>query len=139
MPTILNHIPNTLTLVRLFLIAPFLFFLFQHAYLAAFYTFIISGMTDCLDGWLARHFHWQSFLGSLLDPLADKLLVMASIFSIAWIGLLPWWLVFLVVFRDITISLGALAWYLFIQDQIKFEPTNISKFNTLFQLLLITF
>ncbi|HAT9653444.1 TPA: CDP-alcohol phosphatidyltransferase family protein, partial [Legionella pneumophila subsp. pneumophila] len=108
---ILKHIPNTLTLLRLVLIAPFLMYLFHHEYVKAFYIFIAAGLTDGLDGWLARHFQWQSFFGSFVDPLADKLLVASSFISLALLNSLPWWLVLLVFLRDFTISMGVLAWY----------------------------
>lgn len=135
---ILKYIPNTLSAIRLALIIPFLLFLSQAEYRHAFYVFILAGFTDGLDGWLARYFHWQSFLGSLIDPLADKLLIATSFISLAIIGSLPWWLVILVFLRDVTISVGALAWYWLIQHEVHFSPTNLSKLNTFFQLALLT-
>lgn len=113
-------------------------YLYHAEYAAAFYTFILAGFTDGLDGWLARHFHWQSLFGSFVDPLADKLLVASSFISLALIGSLPWWLVILVFLRDFTISLGVMAWFWFIQRKIDFEPTLLSKFNTTLQLALVT-
>lgn len=135
---ILKYIPNTLSAVRLALIIPFLTFLSQSEYKHAFYIFILAGFTDGLDGWLARYFHWQSFFGSLIDPLADKLLIASSFISLAMIGILPWWLVILVFLRDLTISLGAMAWYCWIQREVHFRPSNLSKLNTFFQLTLLT-
>lgn len=135
---ILRHIPNALTLIRLVLIAPFLVLLYQQEYVNAFYIFILAGFTDGLDGWLARYFHWQSFFGAFVDPLADKLLIAASFISLALIGSLPWWLVILVFSRDLTISFGVLAWYWLIQRKLDFKPTNLSKINTMFQLALLT-
>lgn len=135
---ILRHIPNVLTLIRLALIAPFLVFLYQQDYVNAFYIFILAGFTDGLDGWLARHFHWQSLFGSFIDPLADKLLIASSFISLALIGILPWWLVLLVFLRDMTISFGVVAWYWFIQRKLDFKPTNLSKINTILQLALLT-
>lgn len=135
---ILRHIPNALTLTRLVLIAPFLVFIYQKEYNNALYTFILAGCTDGLDGWLARHFHWQSLFGSLTDPLADKLLIATSFISLALIGKLPWWLVILVFSRDLTISFGALAWYWFVQRKLDFKPTPLSKINTVLQLTLLT-
>jgi cardiolipin synthase len=135
---ILKHIPNALTLFRLGLIAPFLVFLSQHQYLNAFYIFILAGFTDGLDGWVARYFNWQSPLGSFIDPLADKLLVASSFISLALLGELPWWIVILVFLRDLTISLGVMAWYWFIQRKLDFEPSLLSKINTSLQLSLVT-
>lgn len=133
----LKFIPNVLTFARLILVLPFLMFLYQREYRMALYIFFIAGITDGLDGWLARHFHWQTTLGRLIDPMADKLLVTASFISLALIGQLPWWLVILVFARDITISLGALAWNLLIQRKLDFVPTFLSKVNTAVQLTLV--
>lgn len=135
---ILKHIPNALTLFRLALIVPFLMYLFHHEYVSAFYTFFLAGFTDGLDGWIARHFNWKSLFGSFADPAADKLLVASSFISLALIGSLPWWLVILVFLRDVTISMGVVLWYFFIQRKLDFEPTLLSKFNTTFQLALVT-
>lgn len=135
---ILKHIPNALTVLRLILIVPFLVYLYHKNYLGAFYVFMLAGFTDGFDGWLARHFSWQSFFGSFMDPLADKLLIASSFISLALIGQLPWWLVILVFLRDLTISMGVLAWYWFIQRQLGFEPTRLSKINTTLQLALVT-
>ncbi len=135
---ILRHIPNTLTLIRLVLIVPFIWSLYHHLYQYAFYIFILAGFTDGIDGWLARYFHWQSLLGSFIDPLSDKLLIATSFISLAILGKLPWWLVILVFLRDLTISFGVLAWYWFIQRKLDFKPTALSKINTFFQLTLLT-
>ncbi|KTD64743.1 phosphatidylglycerophosphate synthase [Legionella spiritensis] len=135
---ILKHTPNALTFLRLILIIPFLAYLYQRSYVNAFYIFLLAGVTDGIDGWLARHFNWQSLLGSFIDPLADKLLVASSFISLALIGRLPWWLVILVFLRDLTISIGVLAWFWLIQRKIDFEPTRLSKINTTLQLALVT-
>ncbi|WED43136.1 CDP-alcohol phosphatidyltransferase family protein [Legionella cardiaca] len=134
----LKYIPNALTLFRFILIVPFLVFLYDKEYARAFYIFLIAGLTDGFDGWLARCFHWQSPIGSFIDPLADKLLVASSFISLALIGSLPWWLVILVFLRDLTISFGVLAWFWFIQRRLDFEPTMLSKINTSLQLILVT-
>lgn len=135
---ILRQIPNALTLTRLILIAPFLVFLYHQEYTNAFYTFILAGFTDALDGWLARSFHWQSPFGSFVDPIADKLLIASSVISLALIGCIPWWLVMLIFLRDITISVGVLAWLWLIKRKPDFKPTYLSKINTVLQLGLVT-
>lgn len=134
---ILKNLPNALTISRLILIVPFLVFLYQHAYINAFYTFILAGFTDALDGWLARNFHWQSQFGTYVDPMADKLLIASSFLSLALLGKLPWWIVILVFLRDLTISFGALAWCWFIRQKPDFKPTYLSKVNTVLQLALV--
>ncbi|HVT62731.1 MAG TPA: CDP-alcohol phosphatidyltransferase family protein [Legionellaceae bacterium] len=134
---ILKQIPNILTLIRLLLVLPFLLCLFHHEFVLAFYIFMIAGITDALDGWLARGFAWQSNFGKLLDPMADKLLIASSFISLAILSILPWWLVILVFARDLTISLGVLAWYMLIPKKPDLKPTYISKINTVMQLILV--
>ncbi len=135
----LRNLPNALSLIRCMLIVPFLIFFHQHNYLSAFVVFLIAGFTDAFDGWLARSFHWQSAFGSFVDPIADKLLITASFLSLAYIGALPWGLVILVFLRDLTISIGVLAWYGLVHKHLEFRPTYLSKINTVMQLSLVTF
>ena len=135
----LKYLPNAFSLTRLLLIAPFLMYLHSQNYTAALYTFLFAGLTDGLDGWLARHFNWQSRFGSFIDPVADKLLIASSFISFALMGELPWWLVSLVFCRDLTISLGVMAWQRFIPQRLDFKPTWLSKINTFLQLTLIIF
>ncbi len=135
---ILKYIPNALTIMRLILILPFLTSLYQHAFAPAFYIFLTAGCTDALDGWIARSFKWQSAFGSFIDPLADKFLIVSSFVSLAYLEELPWWLVSLVFMRDITIFMGILVWFWFVQRKLNFEPTFLSKINTVLQLTLIT-
>ena len=135
---ILKNIPNALSVTRLILIAPILLFFYHQAYTYAFYTCMLAGITDCLDGWLARYFNWQSKFGRFIDPLADKLLITASFMALAWLGKLPYWLVILVFARDLTIALGVLAWYWLIRTEVNFCPTYLSKINTSLQLAVVT-
>tara|TARA_Y100000588_G_scaffold362546_1_gene424358 strand:+ start:2759 stop:3319 length:561 start_codon:yes stop_codon:yes gene_type:complete len=135
----LKQIPNVLTASRFVLTGPFLFFLLSHNYKAAFYIFFIAGISDALDGFLARYFNWQTPLGSFIDPLADKLLITASFVSLAMLGHLPMWLMILVLCRDFSIGLGLLVWRFFIRKKIVYSPTMLSKCNTIFQLSLLTF
>lgn len=134
---LLRYIPNILTFLRLFLIVPFLICFYGKHYEDTFYIFVFAGCTDGIDGWLARYCHWQSFVGSFVDPLADKLLVASSFIALATIGKLPWWLVGLVFLRDLTLSIGVVMWYRFVQRHLVFAPTLLSKCNTACQLLLV--
>ncbi len=136
---VLKYLPNAFSLTRLMLIVPFLFYLYQEHYAAALYIFLVAGITDGIDGWIARLFNWQTRFGSLIDPIADKLLIASSFISLALLKQLPWWLVSLVFFRDLTISLGVMAWQRFIPQRIDFKPTWLSKINTFLQLTLIIF
>jgi len=135
----LKYLPNAFTLTRLLLIVPFLLNLQQRHYANALYLFLFAGITDAIDGWLARAFHWQSRFGSFIDPLADKLLIASSFVSLAYIGQLPWWLVSLVFFRDLTISCGVMVWQRFVPQRLDFKPTLLSKLNTVLQLTLVIF
>lgn len=112
-------------------------FLYQKQYEEAFYTFFLAGLTDGFDGLLARRFGWQSVFGSCLDPLADKLLIASSFIALALLSILPWWLVILVLLRDMTLLFGALAWLRFIRLRVEFTPTNLSKINTTLQIMLV--
>jgi len=137
--TMLKNIPNALTAFRLLLIIPFLVSLYRQAYPSAFYLYLLAGVTDGIDGWLARLYKWQSNLGSFIDPLADKLLIASSFISLALLSILPWWLVILVFMRDLTISMGVMAWYWFVATEIELKRTLMSKFNTAIQITLVTF
>lgn len=134
---ILRNLPNAMTLMRLFLIMPFLYFLSQQKYVDAFYLFVVAGLTDALDGWLARCFRWQSAFGTLIDPIADKLLIASSFIALAIMGHMPWWLVVLVFLRDLAITLGVYAWYIVMEQRPILSPTYLSKINTVMQLILV--
>jgi cardiolipin synthase len=102
----------------------------------ALILFVIAGVTDSLDGWLAKRFHWQSRLGEILDPLADKLLLVSSYITFAWLELLPTWFVVCIILRDVIIVLGGVLYRIFFGNVI-IAPTYISKLNTLMQIVLI--
>lgn len=133
----LKQIPNALTIIRLILIAPFLICIFHQQFAYAFYICLMAAVSDVLDGRLARWFAWQTDLGKIIDPLADKLLIATSFISLAYLNLLPWWLVVLIFARDCIISFGFLAWCLFIPKKPDLKPTNISKMNTVLQMSLV--
>ncbi len=129
-------IPNLITLFRILLVIPLIGLLSCRHYGMVLGLFAIAGASDALDGFLARHFGWSSRLGALLDPLADKLLMVSSFVMMGLLGLLPLWLVSLVILRDIVIVSGATA-YQFLVGRVEMEPTLISKANTALQVLLV--
>jgi len=101
----------------------------------AFILFVLAGVSDAVDGWLARALRLQSRLGALLDPVADKALLISAYVILAVIGLLPDWLAILVVFRDVMIMGGLiLVWQLGLRPPI--APLLVSKLNTLAQVAL---
>lgn len=131
-----RDIPNIITLARILLTIPVVVALLYLEFGLALTLFLIAGLSDGVDGFLAKQFHWQSRLGSLLDPAADKLLLVSSFLSLGWLGLLPPWLVGAVMLRDLIIIGGAGAWTLRI-GQLVAEPTIISKINTFTQIVLV--
>ena len=122
--------------MRILLVAPFVYALFQGEYRAALILIFVAGLSDGVDGFLARQFDWRSRLGSLLDPAADKLLMVSAFLSLTTLGLVPLGLTLIVVLRDVVIVGGALT-YQGLSGSLAGEPTFISKLNTLFQLLFI--
>lgn len=132
----LNHIPNLITCLRFLLVGPFLLALLNENYLLAFILFLLAGITDALDGLLARLFNWTSRFGAIADPLADKLLLMSSFITLYLLGFIPIWLMLVIVGRDIWILIGVLS-YRCLVGRIEVAPSSISKVNTFFQILLV--
>lgn len=132
----MHHLPNIITVLRILLVVPVVQLLLDGRYAEALILFAVAGVSDGLDGFLARFFHWQSRLGSILDPLADKLLLVCSFLALGWQGLIPPLLVALVLLRDLVIVAGALAFHLRF-GRFEMAPSRLSKANTLFQILLV--
>jgi cardiolipin synthase len=132
----LRHLPNIISVLRILLVYPLVRTLLALRYDWALALFVIAGLSDALDGFLAKRYHWQSRLGSFLDPMADKLLLLACFIVGGWQGLIPVWLVAAVILRDLVIVLGATAYYLLLRPY-DGEPLLSSKLNTFCQLLYI--
>jgi len=131
-----RDLPNVLTVLRMLLVAPLVWLLMTGHFEAALVLALVAGISDWLDGWLARRFHWQSRFGGMLDPLADKLLMIATYAALTWLGALPGWLFWLVVARDLAIVTGGVLYHRMIEP-FRAEPTRLSKLNTLCQVLLM--
>ncbi|PVV10719.1 MAG: CDP-alcohol phosphatidyltransferase [gamma proteobacterium symbiont of Ctena orbiculata] len=131
-----KDIPNLISVLRILLTIPIVWLLFEHEFSYALILFAVAGFSDGLDGFLAKRLGWQSHLGGLLDPLADKALLMSSFLVLGGLGLIPVWLVMLVIFRDLTIMGGAL-YYNFSIEELDANPSLISKLNTLLQIVLV--
>jgi cardiolipin synthase len=129
------NIPNIITIFRIFLVPLVVWLMLEGRMQTAFLLFVIAGISDGLDGYLAKKYGWQTELGAYLDPLADKTLLV-SIFVVLGIhSHLPMWLVIAVVSRDILIVGGTLlTWVL--ERPIKVQPLLISKVNTVGQIVL---
>ena len=128
-------IPNLISALRIILVIPAAWLMLVSRFDMALAVILIAGLSDGLDGYLARRFRWRSRLGGLLDPLADKLLILAVYATLGWLALLPWWLVALVLLRDVVIVTGAVAYHVLVAS-LEAEPSFISKFNTVAQILL---
>lgn len=131
-----RDIPNIITAFRFLLVAPVVVLLLQGRFAAALVVFGVAGFSDALDGFLAKHYGWQSRLGGLMDPLADKLLLVSSFITLGWLGWIPLWLVALVILRDLVIVAGAIFYHMRI-EQLEAEPTMVSKLNTAAQIFLV--
>lgn len=128
-------IPNLITLGRVILV-PVVFWLLLNGELqAAFLTFVVAGVSDAVDGFLAKRFKWETELGAYLDPIADKLLIVCIFIALGVTARLPSWLVILVVSRDVLIIIAiVLSWLLGHPTPMK--PLTVSKMNTVAQIIL---
>lgn len=129
----LRHLPNLISIGRIVLIWPITVALIEGKYTTSMSLFALAAVSDGLDGYLAKRFRWSSELGKLLDPAADKLLLVTVFVSGAWLGLVPRWLTAAAVARDALIALGALTFRLWF-GPLRGRPTFLSKVNTGVQL-----
>ena len=102
-----SDIPNLITAFRFLLVPPVVLSLLNDRFGTALILFFIAGFSDALDGYLAKRNNWTSRIGALMDPLADKLLLVSCFVTLGWLGWIPVWLVALVVLRDLVIIGGA--------------------------------
>ena len=132
------NLPNFLTLIRIATIPLFLLLLFARHYTWALVVFAFGGLTDALDGPVARWTKQRTRLGAYLDPMADKMLIISSLVVLTYIGATPGWLTILVLSRDLIITLGYGAIYFWIQQKMEILPSFMGKANTFLLLLTIT-
>jgi len=133
-----SHIPNIICVMRILLVVPIVVALLDGEFTTALVLIFVAGFSDGLDGFLAKRFDWRTRLGGLLDPLADKILLVTVMLTLTSLGLVPLWLTYVVIGRDIVIISGAVAYNLLI-GPVKPAPTMISKMNTMLQMLYIVF
>ncbi len=131
-----QDLPNIISLLRLLAVMPVLYLLLEQEFGWALFLFIAAGLSDGLDGFLAKHYGWQSHLGGILDPLADKVLLVACFLVLGALSLIPVWLVSAVLFRDLLIVGGAVL-YNYRVEEVEAAPTLVSKLNTVLQILLV--
>lgn len=129
------NLPNLITLMRLLLVPVTIWLMVDGEFLWAFAAFAIAGVSDALDGFLARRLDLRTRIGELLDPLADKALLVSIYVTLGIEGQVPAWLVILVVFRDVMI-VGGFLFIEYLGYHADRRPLIISKINTTFQILL---
>jgi cardiolipin synthase len=129
----LRQIPNAICLARLALVVPIAWTLLHDDPASTLWLFGAAAVSDGADGFLAKRFGWQTDLGAFLDPLADKVLLVTVFVTLAWMELVPMWLVLLAVGRDAVIVAGALA-YKIVVGSLQIVPRVSSKINTAAQL-----
>lgn len=131
-----TQLPNIITISRLAMVPLLILMLKEQAYPAALALFVIAGLSDGLDGFLARRFNLKSHLGGILDPLADKVLMASTYITLTVLQHIPFWLLLVVVSRDFLIIGG----YLAVTSQtgaVKMKSSVFSKINTVMQIALV--
>ena len=131
----LRKIPNLITILRLIAVPVIVLLLIDNRLVAALWVIMVAGLSDGLDGYLAKRFKAVTPLGAYLDPIADKTLLIAVFLCLTYLGLLPGWIVCVVVMRDVLIVGGAILSNL-LDLALKIEPISISKLNTFLQIAL---
>ncbi len=134
----LRSLPNILTIFRILSVAPLVYWLLNGSYFSALILALVAGFTDLLDGLLARKFNWTSRFGGIIDPLADKLMLVSLTLVLAYIGEFPIWLAVLVLLRDVVIVIGGVAYQRWV-GKVDVSPFRLSKWNTALQILLVLF
>jgi cardiolipin synthase len=132
------NLPNLITLARLLSVPLTIWLIFEARFGVAFWVFVGAGLSDALDGYVAKHFDRRTWIGAVLDPAADKAMLAGVYVSLGLAGLLPPWLVALVVLRDLLIVLAFFVIY-FSAVPKQLDPLYISKVNTLVQIALVGF
>jgi cardiolipin synthase len=133
----LRQIPNVISSIRIVLVAPIAVALAKHQLVTSIALFGVAALSDALDGFLAKRFGWQTDLGAVLDPAADKLLLATVFVVLAYLKLVPLWLMAAAVARDAIIVVGALL-YRICLGPLDVRPSKLSKFNTLCQAAFIS-
>lgn len=132
----IRYLPNAITVIRLILVVPFIWVLLDGRFQVALWLILLMGFSDGLDGFLAKRFGWQTVLGAYLDPIADKTMLVSAYAALGWLGLVPVWLVVLIILRDLII-LGGAVLYQVLTHSLIMRPSYLSKLNTGAQITLV--
>lgn len=133
---VVSYIPNLLTVLRIVATPVLIMLLKYEMFDWALSLFVLAGISDGLDGYIAKRFGSQTRLGAILDPVADKVLLVSCFIVLTVIGHLPFWLLVVVAFRDIVIVGGYLL-LVNLEGGVNMNPSRISKLNTFFQICLV--
>ncbi|HET6224483.1 MAG TPA: CDP-alcohol phosphatidyltransferase family protein [Dongiaceae bacterium] len=133
---LITALPNLISLARLLAVPLAVWLILTDRYGIAFWVFVAAGVSDAIDGFIAKHFGARTVLGGYLDPLADKALLVSVYVTLGYRGQIENWLVILVVFRDVLIIGGAILYQTMTQS-LKMQPLFISKINTAAQIALV--
>ncbi|MBP1748921.1 MAG: CDP-diacylglycerol--glycerol-3-phosphate 3-phosphatidyltransferase [Deltaproteobacteria bacterium] len=132
------NLPNIISIFRFFVTFYFIYAVYQGWLRLALYLFLIQGISDLLDGFIARVMGWKTELGAYLDPIADKTMLVAAFVMLYIVGIIPLWLAALVLGRDIVIAVGYLILYHY-ANNVKPRPTIFGKITTALQIATILY
>jgi cardiolipin synthase len=130
------NLPNMISIARVFLVPVIIYFIFIQRYGIALWLFLLAGISDALDGFIARRFKLCTQLGAMLDPLADKILIVSTVVVFYRLGRLPEWLMLVIVCRDLIIVGGTFAWH-FRFGRVEMAPSFAGKLNTFMQIGMV--
>jgi len=132
------NLPNVLSLFRLCLTAFFILAITYQRYTVALALFVAQAISDLLDGFFARMMHKKTDLGAWLDPIADKVMLVSSYLVLGFQEIIPWWVVAIVLLRDVVLMLGFLILHL-LSYRMMPSPTLLGKATTLFQMITVLY
>lgn len=134
----MKHVPNILTAFRILLVPVFLYFILTGEYHIAAAVFITAGITDAIDGFIARRYNVRTELGAALDPFADKFLLVSAYIALAAKGFIPLWLMIPVIIKD-SILLSGVAALRGTGRKVKIVPSIFGKMTTVFQISTVVY
>ena len=134
---VMRHLPNLITALRFMLIPVLVLLLVEQRFVEAFVVFVVSALSDLVDGLIARHWNARTRWGAIADPLADKLTMLAVTLVLASQALIPLWLAAAIVVRDLVIVVGAVAFH-FVVGRVEMAPSWLSKFNTVLEFSVLS-
>jgi len=138
MMKVLRLLPNCISLLRIFAVPLTVYLLLSQQMTAAFWLIIVAGVSDGLDGYLAKRLNAVTLIGTYLDPLADKTMLIAVCLCLAHLGYLPCWIIALAILRDLLI-LGGVLLSNVLELELSVDPILISKLNTVLQIIMVAF